>query len=57
MFVQCRACGKKFAGDNIYILIEELNKHIEEHRLRGNLPAVIMEELNTTARKSNPLVY
>lgn len=51
MFVECRACGKRFAGDNIYALIEEMNKHTEEHRVMGNLPTVIMEELNTTARK------
>ncbi|MFO7966982.1 MAG: hypothetical protein R6U44_05225 [Archaeoglobaceae archaeon] len=57
MFVQCRACGKKFVGDNVHSLMEEMNKHIEEHRINGDLPAVIIEELSTTFRKSNPLLY
>ncbi len=57
MFVECRACGKKFAGNNIYALLEEMNKHLEEHRIMGDLPAVITDELDTTVRKSNPLLY
>ncbi|MFP3908499.1 MAG: hypothetical protein ACLFVI_03700 [Archaeoglobaceae archaeon] len=57
MFVECKACGKRFVEDNIYALIEEMNKHAIEHLNRGNLPAVIMEELNRTTKKSDSFLY
>ncbi len=61
MFIACRACGKRFAGDNIYALLEEMRNHMEEHRIRGNVPLVIVDEINTATNtattKSNLLIY
>lgn len=57
MFVECRACGKRFMEDDNYALMEQMNKHAIEHLDMGNIPEVIMEEFNKTAKRSQSSLY